>query len=668
MGGTVSGMHRGMRRLTDAPTWAILGGLVALSTILRAVAGLEISTPLIGPDEQTYAELGRSLYEHGRFEIWDQTNRFYTLTYPLLVGLALSNGDIEIGYAALKVLQALVMSLTAVPVYLWGRTFLSRGWALAAAALTLAVPGLAYSGLVMTEVLFLPVATLTAWACARALERPTVGRQAAAAALILVACATRLQAVVFVPVIVTAVLAKALLDRRPRDVLRFWPAATALAAAAVAWGIHRLGSGGPASELLGAYRSAGDVTYSLADILRFVAWHFADAVLFTGVASMVALVLLLPRWRELGDATRAFLAITAASVVWFVVQVGIFASRNVEHIAERDLLALVPLLLLALCAWIYNGAPRPRRTAVAVAVVVLAAFLYLPVQRFVTHAEFADAFSLIPLVRLRERTSGLFVDVVLMVGVTALLAAALLLPRRLLKAVPATIGILAVAASLSSSRALASDARLLRDATTGPTRTWVSDVVDRPVTFLYTSDLYTVGPWSLRFWNPDVRSVVKLDDVYLPGPVPSPLAGTGGDGRLVVEGVPVDAEYVVASSSIAPVGEALSQSGPMTLWHVEQPFRLAQRTYGLGYDGTVAGTVRVTAYSCSGGALSFSLVSNDEQTIELLQNGILVDSRALKPLERWEGSVAALPQEAGTCDLALRAPGSFDAERFELQR
>ena len=33
------------------------------------------------------------------------------------------------------------MSLTAVPVYLWGRRLMSTGWALAAAALTLTIPG-----------------------------------------------------------------------------------------------------------------------------------------------------------------------------------------------------------------------------------------------------------------------------------------------------------------------------------------------------------------------------------------------------------------------------------------------------------------------------------------------------------------------------------------------
>ena len=49
----------------------------------------------------------------------------------------------------------------------------TRGAALVAAALAVAVPGLAYSGLVMTEVLFYPLLVLAAWAGAEAIARPT---------------------------------------------------------------------------------------------------------------------------------------------------------------------------------------------------------------------------------------------------------------------------------------------------------------------------------------------------------------------------------------------------------------------------------------------------------------------------------------------------------------
>src|SRR5439155_10088003 len=123
------------------------------------------------------------------FDILGEHSRFYSLMTPALAGLPLQLGDLARGYDLLKLLQALVMSLAAVPVYLWARPLAGRGWALAAAALVLALPALAYSGLLMTEVEFLPVAGLAAWAVSRALARPTPAAQALALGAVLLAAA-----------------------------------------------------------------------------------------------------------------------------------------------------------------------------------------------------------------------------------------------------------------------------------------------------------------------------------------------------------------------------------------------------------------------------------------------------------------------------------------------
>jgi hypothetical protein len=73
-------------------------------------------------DETTYSELARSLYRTGGLEILGHPAGLYSLTYPAIAGLPLSVGDVKLGYELLKPWQALVMSLTAVPVYLWGRS------------------------------------------------------------------------------------------------------------------------------------------------------------------------------------------------------------------------------------------------------------------------------------------------------------------------------------------------------------------------------------------------------------------------------------------------------------------------------------------------------------------------------------------------------------------
>src|SRR5581483_2266903 len=169
-------------RIAALPDWALIAMLVLVSAALRFWAATGVPTPWITPDEETYALLGRSLYSSGSFEILGQKTHFYSLISPGLAGLPLRLHDLGAGYTLLKGIQALVMSLAAVPVYLWARSLAGRGPALLAAALTLTLPGLAYSGLVMTEVAFYPIAVAAAWAMSRALARPTPANQARAVA------------------------------------------------------------------------------------------------------------------------------------------------------------------------------------------------------------------------------------------------------------------------------------------------------------------------------------------------------------------------------------------------------------------------------------------------------------------------------------------------------
>src|SRR5207247_1299606 len=78
-------------------------------------------------------------------------------------------------------------------------------------------------------------------------------------------------------------------------------------------------------------------------------------------------------------------------VVFFVVEVGVFASEHVGRLAERDLLALSPILFVGFALWLERGAPRPRATTAAVGVLTLAPLLLLPVKRLVVEAAAPDA-------------------------------------------------------------------------------------------------------------------------------------------------------------------------------------------------------------------------------------------------------------------------------------
>jgi hypothetical protein len=144
-------MARALRRAALTPA---LPALVATSTLLHWLAGRRVPGLWIMPDEAIYAERAIGLWRHGSLPLLHGEGAGYGLVYPLVAGLPFSIGDVDTGYASLKLFQALVVSLAAVPVFAYGRRVVPPAYALVAATLTVASPLLLYSGMVMTEVVF----------------------------------------------------------------------------------------------------------------------------------------------------------------------------------------------------------------------------------------------------------------------------------------------------------------------------------------------------------------------------------------------------------------------------------------------------------------------------------------------------------------------------------
>ena len=172
------------------------------------------------------------------------------------------------------------MSLAAVPVFLWARSLVPARSALLAAALTVAVPGLAYSGLVMTEVLFYPLLVLAAWAAAEALVRRTWQAQLLAVAAFLAVAGTRLQAIVLLPAYATAVGLDAGMARSWAGLRKLWPAVAGFGGLALAWLVWQLASGG---ATLGGYQVVADTSYSVGGAAKYVVYHLADLLILCGV-------------------------------------------------------------------------------------------------------------------------------------------------------------------------------------------------------------------------------------------------------------------------------------------------------------------------------------------------------------------------------------------------
>jgi len=658
--------------------WGALAALVLVSTAFRAWAAVDVPVPWITPDETVYGLLGRSLYQHGSLAILGGPTPFYSLLTPALVGFPLSAFGFASGLDVLQGLQAFAMSLAAVPVYLWSRTLVSRRSALVAAALTVATPVLAYSGLLMTEVLFYPLLAVAAWAAAEAIAGPSTRTQLVLVAAVAAASATRIQAIVLLPVFATAAFADAAIARSWSNLRRLAPAAGVLGVLVVAWIAWRLGSG---TGTLGGYEVVASTSYSVGDAARFVVYHASALLILCGLFPAAAVALLLAgavRRGEPDPRVRAYLAVAASLTVWLVVEVGVFASRYSDRIVERNLIGLAPILFIGLVLWLERGSEGTPLERLGVAAAAAALLLVLPVKRYVTIFGMHDTLTWIPLFKLVEASSqGTLVAVYSAVSAVAA-ASILLLPRSWFRVVPAVLLVALVAASVVSSRFVADQARAQQRTFLGPEPRWIDQRAHHAVAYLYDGEPSWSGVWETLFFNERADRVYDLDEAEVPGPLPQTRVAVQPDGTVLV---PPSAarppQFAVASSWMTLRGEqvaqvtqqGLTQAG-LNLWKLDRPLRISTRISGLQVNGDVYGTVtgRLVAYGCTTGTFRITLIVKQPQTVELRVNGALVRKLSFaQATPSWHADLPASGR-GGMCTLEVAPTGLLGTTVFEFDR
>lgn len=653
--------------------------LTAVSAGARFWAARGMNVPWIAPDETIYALLGRSLWEHGSPSLLGTAGGSYSLVYPALIGLPLTLDNLEVGVTVAQALGAIVMSATAVVVYLWGRGPLGAWWALAAAGLTLAVPELAYSGLFMSEVVIYPVTTLALWAIASALARPSLARQALVFGAIVLALSTHIRSVALIPTLFVAVavqcgFAHSLEPARRQAVL------LGGVAAACAATIGGSALAGHWNGVLGAYAAAAG-GYELGAAAADVAWHFAGVfVLVAGIplVAVAAMAIECARRRESDPAACALVATAAAWTACLVLEVGTFASRWVGHVAMRDLLPAAPPLMLVFALWIARGAPRPRPWIQLAALAVAVPAVLLPVGRFAVQDSALDAFSMIPLWRLREATSVQALEVVYALSVALLVGVAVFVPRRARIALPVVVALASVALSVLSTREIERLTRLDRTWVfdTGDPR-WVDRAADGPVTYLQAGTSFSAGIWKHAFWNRRIDSVA-----YLPAAAPVPplaptlvdlqpdgLLRTRGGGGLRRTLIVSPTEIELFGKPIARAPRSTDTTG-LTLWRAERPVRVSAVRTGVQPNGDISGSAQITVYACGPGSFELTLFGKTGGLVEVRANGILRALPFLTPNAVWTGSVAAPPDADGRslCVFKLVSPGLVGSTRLEFVR
>jgi hypothetical protein len=602
---------RGSGTLSPKAGWLVLVALVAAAVALRLIDALRVPTPWIMPDEFLYAELGRSAYERQSLDLFGREVPFYSLVHPLLIGAPLSLADPEHGYALAKSLQVFVMMSAAFPVYAWARSLVPAAWALLAGALTLVPPGLAYAGLLVTEATFYPAFVLASWATARAIARPTLGAQGFAVAAIVLAAAIRLQAFVLLPAFATAVVLAALLERRARRVRPLAPAFGCLLVAFGTWLAFQLGRAGTGSSVLGGYAAVAEVTYSAEAAARFVVYHLGGVLLFTAVlpacaVASLALVAFTQRGRDID--LQAYVAVTVAFVGWMVLEVGVFASRHVHHLAERNLFHVAPLLFVGLVVWLARGAPRTVAGTFVIALGAVALLIALPVQRFTELGSLHNELTLVPLYELIVRFPDADLDLLVPSVALALLAFFAFGSRRSLVAISALLVPLGALASVSSSAFVVDQATATERITfDGPARRWVDDTASGPVAYLYDGARFYPGVLQTAFWNRRVVGLYELPWARIPA-VPRGVVRrlSLGDESGHLEGID-GFRYVVAPDTLTLVGTELDRRAGLVLTRLAGRPRVIRRLHGFHGDGAIAGKAGLRAYACRGGTLALDL-------------------------------------------------------------
>jgi len=387
--------------------WLI--AIAVFSIALRIVLLSEVHGPWVFMDELGYQKLAQSLGQNGHLALFDKTGLSLSPLYSVVLAPIYALGaSAPAAYAWIKIVNAVLMSLSVVPIYKIARFVLPRRSSLVAAALSALAPLMYYSALAMSENLAYPLFLASIWAMLVAVRSPSRRADAVLLISIVAASAARLQLVVLFPAALTAVvLARALTRKRSekfKDLL------------SDSWKQHRLLLGcaagflvvlatGRVFALTGIY--GGVLEDGFPNVWRVgeqVVRHLAGLDLAVGVVPFAGALVATYAFMKYGARrdVGVFAAVAVSVTVWLLLEVGFFGdfvirTAQIPRIHERYLFYLVPLFLVALLAAVRLPASKaPFRAYEAAAVVAAALPALIPFRSVINNTIVADSFALQP--------------------------------------------------------------------------------------------------------------------------------------------------------------------------------------------------------------------------------------------------------------------------------
>jgi hypothetical protein len=462
----------------------------------------------------------------------------YSQLWPLVIAPAYGLFDTPTAFGIAHAIAAGAIASAAIPAYLLaGRVIDGQIGRLLAAALTVTVPWLAFSGSLMTESLSYPLFTWALLACSVAIERPSPARDAVALGTIAVAFLTRPQlgalAVAFVVAVVLHELTFNDGTRRPRAAALRRMSGHGPLLGLVAAGLVLALAGVSSSTVLGNYATTTQGGVFVDGMVQQGRELLAYIALGVGVLPLALapawIVLELMRPRNL--ATRAFATLSLTTLVTMVVVTASFSVRFTAGINDRYLFFIAPLLTIGAVALLFDRRPAtlPLAAGAAIAAAILGSAALAATGPSIVSPTYALNTVLQgrgPQIAERLGLGGLSPPGLLALGTVAAVIA-LAFARRRWPLTPwiawGVCGALLVATTLETRYAL----RIIKQTQAGASqafidgRNWLDRTapgtgnVGAVLSFIDSDVASTASWWDVSFWNKRIDRVWRLPDASL---------------------------------------------------------------------------------------------------------------------------------------------------------
>lgn len=603
--------------------------IVVVSALVRIALAANVAGPWIFVDELIYSELGRTAFSG--FAIRGVPVGGYGNVYPFVIAPAYwLFENLVTAYAAVKVINSIVMSLAAIPVYFMARTMMARRWALVASALAVLVPGMAYTGMVMTESAFYPAFALSAMAGVFALQRRSFVWQITALASAVLCFEIRQQGGVAVFSYIASVCLLIVVDvvrcaddnrvlTLRRSVRAFLPTFGALALFVAAAVVYLRSQALHWSSLLGAYGITVEERdrYQIRPVVSWFLLHLAELDLWLGIVPFAALLIMVgvALRSRVDPSVRAFACAALPAIVSMTALVAAFVVfANVSRIEERNLFYVGVYFVVAGAWWAskrFEHGLQPWSVVVVVAVSM--APVALPFGSLLTLSAVSDTFGVFLPYAVNSRiqdptitTFAVFAGVILLVALLVTQGASR--PWIVIAAVVAFLVLTGAAVDRRTDKAAAAAVAIESpqdwiDAAVGPS-------ADVAVVFPGSSDPMRV--WQAEFFNRSLGTVYTIS-TPLAGALPDMIVDLRPSGAAVDRsGQPVSARYVLTDIYTAIAGRVVArdQRHGMVLYETSGPIVVGGLATGLYGDGWSTADVVYTRYGCTGGTVRMEASEN----------------------------------------------------------